>query len=79
MTEHQQQRLQRHRLQILEEAVARCNVAKTCRRYGISRELFYRCRRDETEGLAGLRDQSRAPRHCPRATSPEIEEKILYM
>ncbi len=80
MTEHQQHRLQRWRLKVLEEADSLGNVAKTCRRYGISRELFYRWRRRyQAEGLAGLRDRSQAPHHCPRATPSEIVEKILYL
>lgn len=73
MTEHQQRRLQNWRLKVLEEAAARGNVAKTCRHYGISRKIFYRWRRRyEAEGLAGLRDRSHVPRHCPRMTDPEI-------
>ena len=80
MTEHQQQRLQKRRLQVLQEAASCGNVAKTCRRYGISRELFYRWRRRyQAQGLAGLRDQHHAPHHCPRATHPDIVQKILYL
>ena len=42
------------------------NVAQTCRYYGISRQVFYVWyRRYETEGLAGLRDRSTRPAHCP--------------
>jgi hypothetical protein len=66
MTEHQQQRLQKRRLQVLEEAASCGNVAKTCRRYGISRELFYRWRRRyQAQGVTGLRNQHHAPHHCP--------------
>src|SRR4028118_2254290 len=80
MTEHQQQRLQKRRLQVLQEAASCGNVAKTCRRYGISRELFYRWRRRyQAQGLVGLRDQHHAPHHCPRATHPDIVQKILYL
>lgn len=79
MTEHQQRRLQNWRLKVLEEAAARGNVAKTCRHYGISRKIFYRWRRRyEAEGLAGLRDRSHVPRHCPRMTDPEFVAKVLY-
>lgn len=45
------------------------NVAQTCRRFGISRQTFYkwsaRCGR---HGEAGLCDRPRAAHHCPRAT-----------
>ena len=45
------------------------NVAMTCRYYGISRQVFYVWyRRYETEGLAGLRDRSTRPAHCPHET-----------
>ena len=80
MTEQQQHRRQRWRLKVLEEASVRGNVAKTCRHYGISREIFYQWRRRyQAEGLAGLRDRSHAPHHCPRGTAPDIVEKILYL
>ncbi len=65
---------------MLQEAETRSNVAKTCRHYGISREIFYRWRRHYQEaGLSGLRDGSHVPHHSPRATQPEIVEKILYL
>jgi len=80
MTEHQQLRLQNWRLKVLQEAEATGNVSRTCRRYGISREIFYRWRRRyQAQGMAGLRDRSCAPHHSPKATPPEIVEKILYL
>jgi transposase len=80
MTEHPHRPLQNWRLKVLEEAAARGNMAKTCRHYGISREIFYRWRRRyQSEGLAGLRDRSHAPRYCPRMTNLEIVAKVLYL
>jgi transposase len=56
------------------------NVALTCRYYGISRQVFYVWyRRYEAEGLAGLRDRSTRPAHCPHETPAEVVEKIIYL
>ncbi|SNY04260.1 Transposase [Paractinoplanes atraurantiacus] len=56
------------------------NVARTCRYYGISRPTFYKWqRRYQDEGLAGLRDRSSAPHHCPNATHADIVHKIVYL
>lgn len=67
-------------MKVLEEATARGNVAKTCRHYGISREIFYQWRRRyQADDVAGLRDRPQGPHHCPRATPTEIVEKILYL
>ena len=56
------------------------NVALTCRYYGISRTVFYRwLRRYEAEGLAGLRDRSKRPLHCPHETPSEVVAKIIYL
>ncbi len=80
MIEHEQQRLQNWRLKILHEGQGTRQVAPTCRRYGISRKTFYKWKkRYATQGEAGLRDQHRAPLHCPRATLPEIVQKVLYL
>jgi transposase len=56
------------------------NVAMTCRYYGISRQVFYTwLRRYEAEGLAGLRDRSKRPAHCPHETPAEVVAKIIYL
>ena len=56
------------------------NVALTCRYYGISRQVFYTWyRRYETEGLAGLRDRSKRPAHCPNETPSEVVAKVIYL
>jgi transposase len=55
-------------------------VAETCRHYGISREIFYQWRRRyQADWLPGLQDRPQGPHHCPRATPPEIVEKVLYL
>ncbi len=56
------------------------NVALTCRYYGISRQVFYTwMRRYQAEGLAGLRDRSRRPLHCPNEIPSEVVAKIIYL
>jgi transposase len=56
------------------------NVAKTCRYYGISRQVFYAwLRRYEAEGVAGLRDRSKRPAHCPHESPSEVVAKIIYL
>jgi transposase-like protein len=55
------------------------SVAATCRYYGISRNIFYRWkRRDEDEGLEGLKDRSSAPLHCPTVIHPDVVGKIIH-
>ena len=81
MNEHELQRQAKHRLAILRhvEEVSG-NVAATCRYYGISRQRFYRWqRRYEELGLAGLRDRSKRPHHCPKATSDEVIGKVIHL
>jgi transposase len=56
------------------------SVALTCRYYGISRTVFYRwLHRYEAEGVAGLRDRSKRPAHCPHETAAEVVGKIIYL
>lgn len=81
MAQHEQLRLVNWRLKILREAdeAPRC-VAFVCRRYGISRKTFYKWKKRYAEhGMSGLRDRHHAPFHCPRATHPEIVQKVLYL
>jgi transposase InsO family protein len=51
-----------------------------CKSYGISRTLGYRyILRYLLRGVAGLREQSRAPRRVWNRTAPEIERAIVQM
>jgi hypothetical protein len=64
----EQERRAQCRLRVLHpyEQVTR-NVSQTCWFFGISRTLFYRRReRYRQEGLVGLHDSARGPRH-PRS------------
>ena len=64
----------RRRLAIIQHAEeVTGNVAMTCRYYGISRPTYYTwLRRYREQGIDGLRDLSRRPRHSPNATRVEV-------
>jgi transposase InsO family protein len=52
--------------------------AAVCRRFGVSRRVGYKwLERYRGEGVAGLLDRSRAPRHHPQAMTQEIAERCL--
>jgi putative transposase len=54
------------------------SVTELCRRYGISRDTFYRYRaRLEAAGLEGLLPRSRRPRHSPNATAVAVVELLV--
>src|SRR2546425_3356737 len=77
----EQEHKARARLRVLHhyEQVTR-NVSRTCRFFGISRTLFYRWRdRYRQEGLPGLQDGLRGPRHHPYTTPPHVVALILQI
>ena len=77
----EQDRKARARLRVLHhcEQVTR-NVSQTCRFFGISRSLFYIWReRYRQDGLVGLRDGPRGPRHHPFTTPTHIVALILQV
>src|SRR5262245_56427282 len=81
MTKTEQTRLMRWRLKMLQQAKGSPrSVSQTCRRFGISRQAFYKWkRRHEEHGDAGLYDRPRTPIRSPKATSREVVSKILYL
>ena len=80
MTKTEQIRITTWRSKVLQHAAAIGNVARTCRRFGISRKSFYKWRRRFVEhGDAGLCDRPRAPLRSPRATATEVVSKIVYL
>jgi len=80
MTKAEQARLTAWLLRVLRQAVDDGNVARVCRRFGISRKSFYKWKRRHAEhGDAGLCDRARVPRQSPRATAPDVVSKILYL
>jgi transposase InsO family protein len=53
-------------------------VTELCRRYGISRDTFYRYKAQfESDGLQGLLPKSRRPRHSPNATPVGVVELLV--
>jgi len=80
MTKGEQARLTAWRLKVLQQAAHEQNVARVCRRFGISRKSFYKWKRRHAEhGDAGLCDRPRTPQRSPRATAREVVSKILYL
>src|SRR5688500_9483649 len=80
MTKGEQARLMAWRSRVLQQAAREQNVARVCRRFGISRKSFYKWKRRHTEqGEAGLCDRPRTPKCSPRATAREVVSKILYV
>lgn len=81
MTERELDRRAAHRLAIIRHAQELTgNVSKTCRYYGISRQVFYKwLRRYEEGGLEALRDRSSRPHVSPRATRVEVVGKVIYL
>ena len=80
MTKAEQIRLTAWRLKVLRQAADDGNVARACRRFGISRKSFYKWKRRHAElGEAGLCDRARTPRCSPRATERDVVSKILYL
>jgi transposase InsO family protein len=55
-------------------------VSRAPRHFGISRQAFYKWKRRFDEfGAAGLHDRPRAPHRSPRAISPAVVSKIVYL
>jgi transposase len=80
MTKGEQSRLAAWRLRVLQQAADDGNVARACRRFGISRKSFYKWKRRRAEhGDIGLCDRARTPHRSPRATAREVVSKILYL
>jgi transposase InsO family protein len=54
------------------------SMSELCRRFGISRRSGYKLlHRYKQEGLDGLKDRSRAPRHSPQRISSAVETVLL--
>jgi transposase len=81
MTKAEQTRLMTWRRKVLQEAGASSrNIARTCRRFGISRQAFYKWqKRYKKDGDAGLWDRPRRPQRSPQSTTREVVSKILYL
>jgi len=76
----QAQRDINRKLRILNYAKERGNIAKACRHFGTSREIFYRWKRSyESIGEEALINNKPCPQNLKLRTPKEIEEKITYL
>lgn len=76
----QAQRDIRRKLRVLNYAQEIGNVARTCRFFGISREIFYRWKRAyEREGEEALINSKPCPENPSIRVPAAIEEKILHL
>ena len=56
------------------------NIRQLCRRFGISPTAGYKwLGRYQSDGLAGLKDQSRRPKNSPRRSSDEVEQAVVKL
>jgi len=54
------------------------DMTELCEKHGISRKTGHKwAGRFDREGVEGLQERSRAPRHSPRQTSLEVRERLL--
>lgn len=70
---------ERHEFVLL-ASQANANIRALCRRFGISSATAYKwLDRFQNEGVTGLADRSRRPRHSPRKTATMIEDTVLSL
>jgi transposase InsO family protein len=67
------------RAAFIEQAKAEgANISALCRSYRISRKTAYKwLNRERLLGAAGLENQSRRPKQCPKKTGSKMEEQVL--
>jgi len=66
MTKAERSRLTAWRLRVLKQAADDGNVARACRRFGLSRKSFYKWKRRRAEHRdIGLCDRARTPQRSP--------------
>lgn len=69
-----------HKLRVFAHAEQSGNVAFTCRYFGISRDTFYRWKKNYAlKGEAGLINSKPCPENPKLRVPAEIEEKILHL
>ncbi len=74
------ERIVKHKIKVLNYADEIGHVTQACRYFGISRDTFYRWRRQYTElGEEGLINSKPCPENPSIRVAPIIEEKILYL
>lgn len=63
---------------VMAYATGQFEMTELCRLYGISRPTGYKwVERHDAEGVAGLKERSRAARHCPHRMSVQVERWLL--
>jgi len=68
------------KLRVLNYAKQTGNVSQTCRHFGVSRETFYKWKRDyQQKGESALINSKPCPENPKLRTPSEIEEKIIYL
>lgn len=69
-----------HKLKVFAHAEQNGNVALTCRYFGISRDTFYRWKKNyKFKGEIGLVNSKPCPQNPKLRTPAEIEEKIIHL
>ncbi|MDR2789383.1 MAG: IS481 family transposase [Campylobacteraceae bacterium] len=80
MLSKEKQREINRKSKVLKEAQKHNNVSFACRRYGISRNSFYRWKkRYKSRGEEGLINSKPCPQNVKIRISIEIEEKIIHL
>jgi transposase-like protein len=70
----------RRKTKVLEHAKQLGNVSHTCRKYGVSRDGFYRWKKQlETAGPEALINSKPCPEKPKIRVPKDVEEKILYV
>lgn len=70
----------RRKTKVLEHAIQSVNVSHTCRRYRVSRDSFYRWKRQlEKDGSEGLINSKPCPENPKIRVPISVEEKVLYV
>src|SRR5580692_2933336 len=70
----------RRRLAVLEHAARICNVAETCRVFGISRTRYYQWKKVADQyGLDALWPKERRRPQLPEATPTHVVERLLTL
>ena len=63
---------------IFEAQLGLWTMTELCERYGISRKTGYKWqKRFNEQGIDGIRELSRAPKHCPHRTPEEVVKRVL--
>ena len=69
-----------HKLKVFAHAEQNGNVVLTCRYFGISRNTFYRWKKNyKSKGEIGLVNSKPCPQNLKLRTPAEIEDKIIYL